>query len=194
MTESVYGSIKDPYCYKRSAVLKNKLSIRVQSELNEAERRLTSLRFEQPLPHGKFDVSHYCSIHQYLFQDIFAWAGQFRTIRISKGNSMFCYPEFIATEMENLFAQLHSSILGATIDRRGFAIKAANFLSDLNAIHPFREGNGRTQLAFLTVLSEQAGHPLNLKTFNPERLLTAMIASFDGDAEDLAAEINGDIH
>jgi cell filamentation protein len=104
---------------------------------------------------------------------------------------MFCYPEFISTEMQNLFTQLKANLLAAVLDRQDFANRAANFLADLNAIHPFREGNGRTQLAFLTILSEQAGHPLNLQTFNPERLLAAMIASFKGDVTALASEIMG---
>jgi cell filamentation protein len=192
MTDRGYGAINDPYCYEGSTVLKNKLNIRDQERLAAAERQLTGLRFDEALPSGAFDVSHYCAIHNHLFQDIFAWAGEFRTVRISKGASMFCYPEFIAPEMQTLFIQLKSNIIAASLDRQEFANRAAIFLADLNAIHPFREGNGRTQLAFLTILSEQAGHPLNLQTFNPERLLAAMIASFNGDVTALAAEIMGE--
>ncbi len=191
MSERVYGSIRDTYCYEGSKVLKNKIGIRDQNALNDAERQLTSLRFEEPLPRGRFDVKHYCAIHHHLFQDIFAWAGEFRTIRIAKGSSMFCYPEFIANEMQVLFARMQSDILGTNLQRQEFAERAANFLAELNAIHPFREGNGRSQLTLLTLLAEQTGHPLKLKTFDPDGFLEAMIASFNGDISSLVLEILG---
>ena len=104
---------------------------------------------------------------------------------------MFCYPEFIAPEMDRVFGLLHKNILVDVLDRQTFSIRAAEFLSELNAIHPLREGNGRTQLSFLTLLTEHAGHSLNLSTFEPERLLEAMIASFDGDTSGLVREILG---
>lgn len=191
MTDRDYRAFNDPYCYDGSTVLKNKLNIRDQGKFDVAERQFTSLRFDEPLPKGAFNVSHFCAIHHHLFQDMFGWAGQFRTVRISRSNSMFCYPEFITSEMESLFTQLEPNVLHSPLNRQEFAERAANFLANLNAIHPFREGNGRTQLAFLTILSEQAGHPLNLRTFNPERLLSAMIASFKGDVDALALEIMG---
>lgn len=68
---------------------------------------------------------------------------------------------------------------------------AAHFLAELNAIHPFREGNGRTQLSYLTLLAARAGHPLALERMKPEAMLTAMVASFKGDEEPLAALIEG---
>ncbi|MDE2446729.1 MAG: Fic family protein [Alphaproteobacteria bacterium] len=192
MTDHKYGVANDPYCYPSSTVLKNKLNIRSQLKLDAAERQLTGIRFEEALPRGTFDVAHYGSIHRHLFQDIFAWAGEFREIRIDKDASMFCYPEFIAREMDSLFMRLKPDVIETTLPRQDFAKKASLFLADLNAIHPFREGNGRTQLAFLKLLSEQVGHPLNLKTFSPERLLAAMIASFRGDVAALEVEILGE--
>jgi cell filamentation protein len=70
-----------------------------------------------------------------------------------------------------------------------FAKQAAHFLAELNAIHPFREGNGRTQLTFLTLLADGAGHPLVLKKMNPERIMRAVITSFGGQEEPLARMI-----
>lgn len=192
MTDHGYGSVRDPYCYEGSAVLKNKIGIRDQDLLDSAERQLTSLRFDEVLPRGSFDVQHYCAVHHHLFQDIFSWAGKFRTVRISKGGNVFCYPEYIAAEMASLFGRLHSEVLRQSLKREDFANGAAIFLADLNAIHPYREGNGRTQLAFLAVLSEHVGHPLQLDTFNPQRMLAAMIESFNGDVSALAAEIMGE--
>jgi cell filamentation protein len=70
-----------------------------------------------------------------------------------------------------------------------FAREAACFLSTLNAIHPFREGNGRTQTTFLALLAERAGHPLHLDRLEPEQFLAAMVASFKGDDGPLERQI-----
>ncbi len=185
MTHDPYYSIKDPYCYPDSAVLKNKTGISDQAGLEALERRLTKLRFDEPLPAGSFDPAHYRAIHRHLFQDIFDWAGEYRTVRISKGGSMFCYPEFIEAEMTRAFAQLAETILGKSIAIEIFAHEAAQFLADLNAIHPFREGNGRTQLSFLAALSEHAGYEFSLDMTEPGDFLAAMIDSFKGNTESL---------
>ncbi len=118
-------------------------------------------RSEEAYPTSRLGLTHYKALHQHLFQDVYEWAGEYRTVRISKGGSMFCYPEHIAGEMRGLFNRSRAA-LSARSDRRAFATKAAHFLAELNAIHPFREGNGRTQLTYLTLLAEKAGHPLNL--------------------------------
>ena len=73
--------------------------------------------------------------------------------------------------------------------RNQFAIEAAAFLSSLNAIHPFREGNGRTQTLFLALLADQAGHPLDLERLEPEAFLSAMVESFRGNNGALAAQL-----
>jgi cell filamentation protein len=129
----------------------------------------------------------YQAIHRHLFQDVYHWAGKFRTVRITKENSTFCYPEFIPAEMARIFGWLKAEkfLRGGT--PAIFAARTAHFLAELNAIHPFREGNGRTQLAFTALLAFRAGHPLDLSQLDPSRFLTAMIASFNGDEHTLAA-------
>ena len=187
----MYDSAPDPYCYPDTTVLKNRANIRDQITLDAFEDDAATQRAEEPCPTGRLSVSHYRAIHRQLFQDIYTWAGRFRSVRISKGGSMFCYPEHIAAEMRRLFAGLRTErhLAGATADE--FAQKAAHFLAELNAIHPFREGNGRTQLAYLTLLAEQANHPLNLERMEPTAILNAMIASFGGDEAQLAQLIRG---
>jgi cell filamentation protein len=117
---------------------------------------------------------------------VYRWAGKFRTVRIAKGGNAFCYPEHIRREMQRLFASLASDEHLIVLDAPMFARKAAHFLAELNAIHPLREGNGRTQLSFLTVLAEGAGHPLALKRLVPNAMLEATIASFRGNEKPLA--------
>jgi cell filamentation protein len=110
---------------------------------------------------------------------------------MSKGSSEFCYPENIDREMRRLFDGLTAQKHLRGLDARKFAEKAAHLLAELNAIHPFREGNGRMQLAFLTVLAERAVHPLKLQHLDPTAMLAAMIASFQGDEAPLAGIIVG---
>ncbi len=182
----MYDAERDPYCYPGSDVLKNKAGLTVAGTLERFETAMTFARSEEPLPSGRLSVTHYRAIHHHLFQDVYSWAGRYRTTRISKANSVFCYPENIASQMTRVFGWLkYQDFLG---DREAvdFAAGAAHFLAELNAIHPFREGNGRTQLTFLTLLADAAGHPLDLHKLDPIATLRAMIASFNGDETDLA--------
>jgi cell filamentation protein len=187
----VYDSSPDPYCYLGTTVLKNLAGIRNQAALDVFEHEAMLQRAEEPTPTGRLSVTHYRALHRHLFQDVYPWAGRFRSVRISKGGSMFCYPENIAGEMRRLFGELQRERFLAGLSAEAFAGKAAHFLAELNAIHPFREGNGRTQLAYLALLSEKAGHPIDLDGTNPQDILQAMIASFGGKEDPLAAIIRG---
>lgn len=128
-------------------------------------------------------------MHRHLFKDVYRWAGRYRTVRMSKDRSSFCFPEHIAREMRGVFGHLQGVDFLRGRDREGFAEGAAGFLAYLNAIHPFREGNGRTQLTFTTLLAAKAGHPLKLSRLDPERFLQAMIASFFGDDAPLRRQL-----
>jgi cell filamentation protein len=175
----MYAAVADPYCYPGTAVLKNKLNLRNQARLDAFEAEITSQRASEPMPIGRLSVTHYRSIHRHLFQDVFTWAGRFRTVRISKGGNMFCYPEHIKNQMAKLFAGLQRDKHFRGLSAPGFAAESAHLLAELNAIHPFREGNGRTQLAFLTLLAEVAGHPLALNRLKPDDMMRAMVVSFN---------------
>lgn len=185
----MYDGGPDPYCYPDSAVLKNRLDLRDQAELDAFEAMITAQRGEEPLPRGRLGYAHYRAIHRHLFQDVFAWAGRPRTVRISKGGSMFCYPEHIDAEMTRLFRQLAADAFLRGLAGAEFARRAAHLLAELNAIHAFREGNGRTQLTYLTLLAARAGHPLALERMDPGAMLAAMIVSFNGQEEPLAGLI-----
>ena len=185
----MYDATPDPYCYPDTSVLKNIPGIRNQAHLDRFETAITTQRGEEPFPTGRFGVRHYRAIHHHLFQDVNPWAGRFRTLRIAKDKSVFCYPEHIAAQMNSTFAALKADGYMRGLPPETFATQAAHFLAALNAIHPFRDGNGRTQLAFLAMLAAQAGHPLALEGLDPEMFLAAMIQSFQGDERPLALEI-----
>ena len=92
--------------------------------------------------------------------------------------------------MSALFAWLAKEKHLRGLDKSAFAKKASHFLAELNALHPFREGNGRTQLSFLAVLADQAGHPFDMDKLKPDAMLKATIASFDADEGPLVGVIS----
>jgi fido (protein-threonine AMPylation protein) len=96
----MYEVEDDTYCYPGTTVLKNKLGLKSQGELDAFEAEITAQRASEPLPTGGLTYERYCAIHRHFFQDVYAWAGQRRTVRISKGGSAFCYPENIDREIE----------------------------------------------------------------------------------------------
>jgi cell filamentation protein len=187
----MYDAIEDPYTYKNSTVLVNKLDLREQAELDAFEAEISSARAEEPLPAGILDFAHYKAMHYHLFQDVYQWAGQVRTVRISKGGNPFCFPENIEGQANKLFDELRAADYLRNHDAQTFSRRASHFLAELNAIHAFREGNGRSQLTFFAMLADDAGHPLNIDKMDPDEMLTAMIASFDGDEHRLANVIEG---
>lgn len=185
----MYGVIADPYCYPGTTVLINKLNIRNQEQLDAFEAEIVSERSSEPFPNGRLSASHYLAYHKHLFQDVYPWAGKPRTVRITKGASTFCYPENIQSELRKLFGWLRDQDFLRGLSKEEFACQAAHFLGELNAIHPFREGNGRTQLSFMDLLANQADHPLDLERLDPTAFLGAMVASFAGDETPLADQL-----
>jgi cell filamentation protein len=177
----MYEVDDDRYWYRGTSVLKNRAGFRSQIELDKFEALCFTSRAAEPLPAGKLSQTHYCAVHRHLFRDVYAWAGRFRQVRIGKNGSMFCYPENIPEQMRRLFDSLADQNCLRDLEGEPFSSAAAHFLSELNAIHPFREGNGRTQNIFLAVLADQAAHPLDSLKIDPPELLQATITAFHGN-------------
>ncbi len=182
----MYETHDDTYCYANSTVIKNKANLTNEDDLIEFEAAMTLLRSSEPLPFGHLDFEHYKAVHHHLFQDVYDWAGQVRTIRISKGGSMFCYPEHIDAEISKVFAALEKEHYLIDLDQDAFSHRAAHYIAEINAIHPFREGNGRVQLSYLILLAYNAGHPMDLKKLDESKVIQAMIDSFVGNEKPLA--------
>jgi cell filamentation protein len=108
---------------------------------------------------------------------------------MSREGSAFCYPEYIDSQLKQAFDKLRRDGYLRDLSVEEFTRRAAEFLGVLNAIHPFRDGNGRAQLAFMALLSAKAGHPLQLERLNPTNFLQAMIRSFHGDNGSLVREL-----
>ena len=188
MIDHGYDAFADPYCYKDTFVLKNRAGLRGAGELEAFELEMTTLRAEEPLPTGRFGPAHYRAVHRHIFQDVYRWAGRYRTVRTSKDGNPFCFPEHIPAQMNTLFAGLHDKGGLAPESAERFIAIAAEFLGELNAIHPFREGNGRAQLTFMHLLGFRAGYSLDFAQVRRETFLPAMIASYNGELEPLRRE------
>lgn len=183
----VYASEDDTYCYPGTRVLKNRLGLSDPLLLEEAELALTLLRAEEGLPPGRLDKAHYLALHRHLFQDVYDWAGEVRRVRIGKAGNWFCYPEYISRELEALFDSADTPSRLLKLGHAGFCAGATRFLSELNAIHPFRDGNGRTQMTFIALVAEQGGFGFDAEAIEPKAAVQAMIESFSGNSEALQA-------
>jgi cell filamentation protein len=175
-----YASGSDALCYPGTTVLRNKAGLQDQNQLEAFELAMVITRAKERWPSGRLDARHYLALHRHLFQDVYDWAGTIRSIRVGKDGNWFCFPEHIGSEMEKLFGWLAGEGHLQALSAAEFAGKAARFLSELNAIHPFREGNGRVQMSFLTLLADNAGLPFNAAALEPHRAMQAMIGSFNG--------------
>lgn len=169
------------YCYPGTYVLKNKLNIIDDDELKSAERSITSLRTAQLMQNpieGKLDFDYLKNIHKFIFGDIYEWAGVTRTVNIAKGNS-FCRCEFIEEQMNSVMKKLEKEnyLEGLTIEK--LAERLAYYIGEINAIHPFREGNGRTQRMFIECLALKNGFLLDFAKISNEEMLEASVQTFN---------------
>jgi cell filamentation protein len=134
------------------------------------------------------------AIHRHLFGDVYEWAGQLRTIDISKGGHLFAHHAHIASAAAPIFNQLAEEKHLAGLDATAFSGRAAHYLGELNALHPFREGNGRAQREFVSHLAAAAGYYIAWEKIKQPDMLRASIQSFAGDTSKLAALIRENLH
>lgn len=174
--------MSDPvYCYPPDhRVLRNKLNLRDAAQLDQFERELVAERTAQGIPTGDFDLAHLRAIHRHLFQDVYDWAGEIRTVEIAKGGNQFQFRQYIGTGMADVHRRIVAAGYLKGLSARAFAEKAGEIVGDINYVHPFREGNGRTQALYLEALARQAGHPLDLTRLVRESWMEASKAAHAG--------------
>ena len=182
-------SERDPYLYPTVNVLRNKLGIANAGELDAVERLLVVQRIREGAPLGRFDLKHLQAIHRHLFQDVYEWAGQVRTVEISKGDSQFQLRQYIETGMADVHRRLTSVHFFRGRDPAAFAEGAGKVMGDINYVHPFREGNGRTQLQYLKQLGAQAGYNIRLDQVGRDAWMEASMAAHRADYRAMTAEI-----
>ena len=176
---------EDPYSDPVTGVLYNKLGLGTAAGLEAAEREITHAALilvdESPVS-SSYDLPHLQEIHKRIFGDIYEWAGQIRTVAIAKG-VMFCLPQYIDSSAAVIFGELHDEDCLRGLRRDAFVGRLAHYLGEVNALHPFREGNGRAQRAFFGQLARDAGFTLAWQHLDPARNVEASAAIMRGDPE-----------
>jgi cell filamentation protein len=171
----------DHYLDPETGVLKNKLGIRDEAELKKAEASLVAWRCfqlaDKPI-RGRFNLDHLKAIHKHLFCDVYEWAGELRDIDLAKGNSYFANHSHIVDAAKPIFEKLSQESYLQGLDVSTFSDRAAYYLGEINALHPFREGNGRAQREFINHLAYQNGYFIEWKNVSPEEIIQASKESF----------------
>ena len=178
----------DPYLDLESGVLRNLLRIADAAELRHVEASLTASRIydliREPIS-GDYDLIHLQVVHQHIFQDVYEWAGELRTVPIGRGTALFSRPEHLRADADELFSWLARTDYLRGLSRAAFVGGLTELHSDLNALHPFRDGNGRAQRAFLGRLARDAGHPIRWVGLDAEENAIASKAAHEGDDQPL---------
>lgn len=179
--------ITDPYTLPGSTVLVNRLGLTDQQELEQAERLYVNARLldAHSVPQT-FDYVHFRALHFHMFQDVYPWAGQERTVFMKKNTSVFAHPIHIGHMAVRTFAELRDSLLKNRSGMYGLAEILGHFINEMNALHPFREGNGRHLRAFLQQLVENMGCTLDATALDRDRWIDAAIVGLDGDERPMA--------
>lgn len=199
------------YTLPDGLTLKNKLGITNHEALEIAETRcvtdrLSDFRLGQ-VPPGNFDAEHLKSIHRHLFQDVYEWAGHTRDerVRLSDGviasepvlrkvdGEAFMEGGRIAEGLDRIAQKLAAENNLRGLPREEFAARAADVMVDLNGVHPFREGNGRTQRVFMEALAQEADHKLDFSVVSRERMIQASIAGNEAGDPSMMRRLFGEI-
>lgn len=175
----LYEAVNSIYCYKDSNTLVNKLNIKDNEKLSTIERKLVLLKLYELRQNnriGNFDIFHFLSIHQFLFEDIYPFAGKIRSEDIAKDNFRFAKWEYIEDQLKDLLNKLANEDL-KNCSKEELSQKLAYYMAELNVLHPFREGNGRTIREFIRQFAYINGYNLEIKKAIPQEMLFACIES-----------------
>ncbi len=189
-----YSSSPDPYIDAETGVLKNLLGISTSEDLKDAEADITTSIIaslpDQPAL-GQFDLEHLKNVHWELFSSIYTWAGEIRTVEMAKENTRFANSDAIEQAASELFGKLHAEGLLKGVALEQYTERLAHYFSEINILHPFREGNGRTERVFISQLAAKAKYRLAWERMDADENLRACAAGYEGDESLLAAMLNG---
>ena len=169
-------------CYEGTTCLVNKLGIRDEKRLSEVEAQITfakAVMLEETPIGNDFGFEHFKKIHEFLLCDLYEWAGQVRTVDISKKRTKFLDAASIESIGLKCFAKVKDGYF-ENLSFDEFVKRIAEFYNDVNYIHPFREGNGRTQRIYFTQLIRHYGYDINFADVDTDELMIATIQASSG--------------
>lgn len=182
MAKSYQNGYDAVYCYPNTHTLKNRLNIHDGRILFDVERKITSLRYAESVSINDLPetitLDYLKSLHKHLFDELYKWAGRFRTVDIAKGE-MFCNSMFIKEQLQKALNELNTDEkLKQASDGKTTAERLAYHMSEINAIHPFREGNGRTQRLLIQKIAHTKGFELHFEKTTQTEMVSVSRASF----------------
>ena len=175
-------------CYEGTTCLINKLNIKDEKMLAEIEGRITfakSSTLESKPIDGNYNFEHYKAIHKYLFEDLYDWAGQIRTVNLSKKGTQFADSNEIERIADACFKNLANNNYFKNLDFTDFVDNIVDFYCITNMLHPFREGNGRVQRIFIAQLIRYNGYDINFNDIDADELMIATIQAAYGVIDQL---------
>lgn len=175
-------------CYPNTTCLINKFGIKNDKNLSEIEAKITFAKaavLESQDPKLPLNFEYYKSIHRFLFEDLYDWAGELRKVNISKRGTNFCNVNELENMCESCFKRLETKNYFKGLNRKELAEEIVDFYQTTNYLHPFREGNGRTQRIFISKLIRINGFSFNFSNINPDLLMIATIKAANGVTDDL---------
>jgi len=182
-------AVRDPYLWQNDNVLKNRLDIHDEAQLRKAELAFSSARLATlELGPRSIGLPRLCHIHRTLFQDLYSWAGELRTIDIWRDETPYCHCEYIEKEGNALMQALEEERGLADLAVETFAARIAHYYCEIFVLHPFRAGNGRAQRIFFEQLALHAGYQLAWDTLERDEWRAAISAGVAGDLAPLTAQ------
>lgn len=183
-------------CYPNTTCLINKFDIRDDKKLSQIEAEITFAKaavLESEDIKPPFDFKFYKSIHRFLFEDLYDFAGQLRKVDISKKGTSFCSVDELEKLCKACFNRLEKANYLKGISRETFVEEIVDLYGTTNFLHPFREGNGRTQRIFISKLIKYNGYDFDFSNINPDLLMIATIKAANGVTDDLYNIFNNEI-
>lgn len=175
-------------CYEGTSCLINKLNIRDEEKLNFVESQITihkTAELANAQDFGSFDFSHYKAIHKYLFNELYEWAGEIRTVNMSKKGTNFVDVSEIESVASACFKRLQDKNYFKNQEFDDFVEDIVDFYCTTNMLHPFREGNGRTQRIFISQLIQFNGYSIDFDKIDTDELMMATIQAANGIDDNL---------
>lgn len=185
-----FSSEQDPYLNSKTQILENIPGLETQEELDRFEEILFQANFEEATVYAQslmdFNLDAWKTIHRICFSEVYKWAGELRTIRISKGDTVFAYPEHIENQSNKIFADLNSLLKAGQMSLE----KTAESFAEINVLHPFREGNGRTQRILYSEVLRRMGYLVDYNLTSQNEMIEAMINGYNANYEPIKKLIN----